>query len=191
MGQWKAGDHHVRSQQGRWDDARYGNADLTGEGFVDMGDFGEMSREWLSTGEGLASDLDGSGVVDVGDLAILAMQWLRPGKVLGKWTYDGYMSLAIDAGEIGAGWGAELWPHGKRINIGVYGGTVEASFSGQLDGNVADINEDGRVDLKDMRRVSEQWGIMGEPVAGDISRDGWVNLADIIVLAENWLWQQE
>jgi len=43
------------------------------------------------------------------------------------WILDAVTSPAIDAGDPNADWTAEPFPHGSRINLGVYGGTTEAS----------------------------------------------------------------
>jgi hypothetical protein len=43
------------------------------------------------------------------------------------WLVDAISSPCIDAGDPDASVGLEIHPHGQRINIGAYGGTVEAS----------------------------------------------------------------
>ncbi|MHC4312873.1 MAG: hypothetical protein ACYSW3_10465 [Planctomycetota bacterium] len=40
-----------------------------------------------------------------------------------SWVQDNVSSPCIDAGDPNSDWTAELWPHGKRINIGAYGGS--------------------------------------------------------------------
>jgi hypothetical protein len=45
-----------------------------------------------------------------------------------SWLIDDVTSLCIDAGGPNSDWTAELWPHGKRINMGAYGGTQQASM---------------------------------------------------------------
>ena len=52
----------------------------------------------------------------------------------GRWTVDGFVkdrvhSPAIDAGDPAASYGSEPIPHGRRLNLGRYGGTEEASLS--------------------------------------------------------------
>lgn len=39
-----------------------------------------------------------------------------------SWVKDNVTSPCIDAGDPNSDWTAELWPHGKRINMGAYGG---------------------------------------------------------------------
>lgn len=48
--------------------------------------------------------------------------------VLG-WVLDSMTSPCIDAGDPASEWSAEPWPHGDRINMGVYGGSSQASRS--------------------------------------------------------------
>ena len=45
------------------------------------------------------------------------------------WVSDAVTSPCIDAGDPDSDWTAETWPHGQRINLGVYGGTWQASLS--------------------------------------------------------------
>ena len=70
------------------------------------------------------------------------------------WTYDGVSSPLIDSGHPAAmGWTAEPDPNGRRLNIGLYGGTAEASRT-PVDGWLTLItlvdggNASGNVDLK-------------------------------------------
>jgi len=103
------------------------------------------------------------------------------------WVLDDVTSLCIDAGDPNSDWTAELWPHGKRINMGAYGGTSQASRSLSDAGNVADLNRDGIVDSADMRIMVDHWGT-DEPLC-DIGPmpfgDGIVDVQDLIVLAEH------
>lgn len=79
------------------------------------------------------------------------------------WIKDNVTSPCIDAGDMGGPIGFEPFPNGGIINIGVYGGTDEASKS-----------------------------FFGEPVcrtilAGDINHDCKINFKDFFFLAYNWL----
>ncbi|MHC4070796.1 MAG: right-handed parallel beta-helix repeat-containing protein [Planctomycetota bacterium] len=47
------------------------------------------------------------------------------------WVPDDVTSPCIDAGDPNSDWTGEIWPHGRRINMGAYGGTREASMSPQ------------------------------------------------------------
>ena len=46
-----------------------------------------------------------------------------------SWVQDAVTSPCIDTGDPDSDWTAELWPHGKRMNMGAYGGTPQASMS--------------------------------------------------------------
>ncbi len=72
------------------------------------------------------------------------------------WVADDVTSPCIDAGDPNSPVGPEPFPNGGRVNMGVYGGTCEASKSwfGAEPGpgvNAADLNGDGRVDAEDLR----------------------------------------
>jgi len=78
------------------------------------------------------------------------------------WVKDDVTSPCIDAGDANSPIGYEPFPNGGRINMGVYGGTAEASKS-----------------------------YFGEPVcetiiAGDINGDCKVDLTDLIILIQHW-----
>jgi hypothetical protein len=81
----------------------------------------------------------------------------------GRWTKDEVTSLCIDAGDPASPIGLEPFPNGGVINMGAYGGTIEASKS-----------------------------YFGEPVcetivAGDINGDCVVNFKDFALMAFHWL----
>jgi len=72
------------------------------------------------------------------------------------WVADDVTSPCIDAGDPNGPVGQEPFPNGGRVNMGVYGGTCEASKSwfGVASGpgiDAADLNGDGRVDAEDLR----------------------------------------
>ena len=99
------------------------------------------------------------------------------------WVSDSNTSLCIDAGEPTSDWTGELWPHGKRINIGAYGGTPQASMSLSDAGNVADLNNDGFVDFTDF--FTDKWLYEEILLPEDLNRDGIVNFADYAIFANN------
>jgi hypothetical protein len=103
------------------------------------------------------------------------------------WTKDDVTSLCIDAGDPNSDWAAELWPHGKRINMGAYGGTPEASMSLSAVGNVGDLNADDSMDARDLLILCEDWLIERLPTAADINRDSVVDFHDYAALAADWL----
>ena len=85
---------------------------------------------------------------------------------------------------------AELWPHGKLINIGAYGGTAEASMSTLGVGKAADCNNDGAVNAGDLFLIAEIWLRQQVLLAEDINRDNVVDLLDLAGLGRNWHWRE-
>ena len=188
--QWLEGDYHLQSTQGRWDPAVWTNADVNADGRVDLHDFYRLSRRWGHAANDGPEDFNDDGVVDFHDLLFFAGQFLTPGNDVGRWRLDLVDSVAIDAGDAAADWCGELFPHGKRVNLGVYGATMQASFSQSTAGNRADANRDGVVDMQDLTAVIEQWmNRPAVPLAADLDRDSRVNLRDFFWLSGNWLWQ--
>jgi hypothetical protein len=106
------------------------------------------------------------------------------------WVQDDATSPGIDAGDPNSNWTAELWPHGKRINMGAFAGTPQASMSLSTVGNVADFNADDAVDGQDLGIFTDMWLTEDVLLAEDTNRDGLVNLLDLAMLAEQWLWGQ-
>lgn len=104
-----------------------------------------------------------------------------------RWVYDTVTSPCVDAGDpADPNWTNELWPHGKRINMGAYGGTPEASMSSSEVGNVADLSHNDCVGLEDLMLFIEKWLVQDTLLAEDMDLDNRVNLKDFSILAENW-----
>lgn len=111
-----------------------------------------------------------------------------------SWVNDSLTSPCVDAGdpnESNSDWTAELWPHGRRINIGAYGGTVQASMSLSDAGNIADLNPDVNdandwVDYNDMLLLTDKWLSNEVSLAEDLDRNGIVDFADYAILVNNW-----
>jgi len=80
-----------------------------------------------------------------------------------SWVQDDVTSPCIDAGNPTGSIGWEPFPNGAVVNMGAYGGTVEASKS-WFDGPVCDT-----------------------PIAGDLNGDCVVNLLDLEILISHWL----
>jgi len=99
------------------------------------------------------------------------------------WKQDGSTSPCIDAGDPNTPWSAEPWPNGKRVNLGFYGGTVQAS----LYGNPADFNTDGIADLFDLSEFLEVWLSNCTSDFHDLSRDGRVDFDDFELFSRHWL----
>jgi hypothetical protein len=78
----------------------------------------------------------------------------------------------------------EPWPNGKRINMGAYGGTNQASKSG----NIVDFNVDGKVDFIDFAQLAGLWN---ESTTGieDLNGDDKVDIYDLDVFCIEWLKQ--
>ena len=104
-----------------------------------------------------------------------------------EWVYDEVTSPCIDAGEPSASWTEELYPHGMRVNMGAYGGTAEASMSLSRQGNIAELNNDGIVDLLDYAVMARGWGLAKPLLREDLNRDGLVDSSDLIQMAGYWL----
>ena len=139
----------------------------------------------------MEADLNVDGVVNIQDLLRLAQNYLSPNQPFtGAWVVDGSSSACLDLGDPGSNWRTELWPHGKRANLGAYGATNQASLSLSTTGNVADMNGDDFVGLFDASLFMGQWLAEAELLSEDFNRDGYVDLRDWAILANNWLWQQ-
>jgi len=107
-----------------------------------------------------------------------------------SWISDAVTSPCIDKGDPGSDWTEELWPHGKQINMGAFGGTPEASMSLITVGNAADLNNDGSVNIKDLPMLSDVWLAEDILLAEDINRDSFVDFLDFARLAQDWLWKE-
>jgi hypothetical protein len=105
---------------------------------------------------------------------------------ISEWVIDANFSQCIDAGDTNSDWSSEPWPNGKRINMGAYGGTNQASKSG----NLADFDVNGVVNLLDLMEFCSKWldeqgGIV------NLNLSGRVDFRDFAIFAENWLWEKE
>ncbi len=104
------------------------------------------------------------------------------------WVNDSVTSPCIDAGNPNSDWTAELWPHGKRINMGAYGGTPQASMSLSALGNIADLDNDDCVAYNDMELFSEKWLVQQLLLPEDLDRNGFIDFVDFAILANEWQW---
>ena len=135
---------------------------------------------------------DDNGTADQGDdfwvhgdyhLKSQAGRW-EPGDR--RWVKDDVTSHCIDAGDPGSDWKGELWPHGKRINLGAYGGTAQASMSLIELGNIADLDYNDSVNCGDLGFLTEDWLLEDVLLSSDLNRDGVVDSADFVIFARNW-----
>ena len=111
--------------------------------------------------------------------------------------YDEVTSRCIDAGNPGCSLGVEslsfpddpcnIWGENLRINMGAYGGTAEASIPPYDWAFLADLNNDGTVNLKDYSYQSADWLESDDCQPGDLNRDGVIDMNDIALLVEDWL----
>lgn len=101
-----------------------------------------------------------------------------------SWVSDTTTSPCIDAGDPNSSWENEPWANGKRINIGAFGGTEQASKNG----NPADFDINGSVDFEDFALFSEKWNNKKQCIQ-DLTLDSSVNHKDLDIFCENWLWQ--
>lgn len=103
-----------------------------------------------------------------------------------SWVQDYALSPCIDAGDPNSDWTEELWPHDKRINMGAYGGTPQASMSPSSIGNIADLNNDDKVDFGDLMLFTEKWLCDEVLLPEDLDRNGFVDFADYTIFADRW-----
>jgi len=104
-----------------------------------------------------------------------------------NWVQDDVTSPCIDTGDPNSDWTAELWPHGKRINMGAYGGTPQASMSPLTDfGYIADLNNDDKVDFGDLKLFTKEWQNEQPLLSEDLDRDGFVNFDDLAIFGLQW-----
>jgi len=181
-------DYHLKSQAGRWKSSIYTKLDPTGDSFIDLTDFAAFASSWHKQGESIPADLDSSGLVDLTDLQLLLDNYLDS-YLAGDWVIDNITSPCIDAGDTYCDWTAELWPHGRFINMGAFGGTKQASMSRSTAGNIADLNIDGVVNYEDLKLYSDKWLYQEALLSEDLNRNAIVSFADFAILANQWCWQ--
>jgi parallel beta-helix repeat protein len=104
------------------------------------------------------------------------------------WIKDVNTSPCIDAGDPNSDWTKELWPHGKRINMGAYGGTPEASMSLSAAGNIANLDNDpcDTIDLNDLDVFMNKWCYQEYLLAEDLDRNGRLDFNDFAIFARQY-----
>jgi len=177
------GDFHLQSTAGRWNPTFY-RVDLNSDGIINLVDFAILAGVWLQGGD-LPENLDNSGTVDWMDLELFAQYYLANSYEDG-WLSDSSTSPCVDAGEPNSDWSAEPWPNGKRINMGAYGGTNQASKNG----NLADFDVSGMVNFVDFAALAGKWMTHGDSIE-DLNSNGTIDYADVSIFAENWLWHKD
>jgi hypothetical protein len=176
-------DFHLQSTDGRWN-STFHRIDLNNDGIINLLDFAGLAGVWMHGGN-QPEDLDNSGVVDSVDLGLFSQYFLANSERNG-WISDASMSPCIDAGDPNYDWTSEPWPNGKRINMGAYGGTNQASKNG----NLADFDVSGKVDFADFAALAGKWATHGGFIE-DLNSDGMIDYADVGIFAKNWLWRKE
>ena len=106
-----------------------------------------------------------------------------------QWVCDEVTSPCIDAGDpADTGVLEELWPYGERINMGVYGGSAQASMSANTTGNIADLNHDESINQVDFGMFADDWMRQEVLMDCDLDRDNDNDMDDLILFIDNWLW---
>ena len=100
---------------------------------------------------------------------------------------DNVTSTCIDAGNPGCPLGDEPEDgNNVRINMGAYGGTVEASKTPANWRSIADLTNDWVVDFDDLGVFVGYWLDEGECIPSDLNRSQFVNFFDFAIFAEYW-----
>jgi len=87
--------------------------------------YSDVQGSWPGEGNIDADPLFADPAIGDYHLKSQAGRW-DPGSA--GWVQDNVTGPCIDAGNPNSDWTAEPWPHGERINMGAYGGTLEARF---------------------------------------------------------------
>jgi len=104
------------------------------------------------------------------------------------WVADLDTSPCVDAGSPGFSLGGEPdAPDNLRINMGVFGGTSEASKTPAGWSLLADLTNDGRVNFIDLAAQAAILGEQDNALPGDLDRNAAVDMADVVLLVEDWL----
>ncbi len=104
-----------------------------------------------------------------------------------SWVTDANISYCIDAGNPASSLGSEPNDTNNiRINMGAYGGTVEASRSPVGWSLLADLTNDGSVDFVDLRWWAEYWLDSGTDVPADLNRDQLADIVDFGFFGKGW-----
>jgi parallel beta-helix repeat protein len=131
-----------------------------------------------------------------GDYHLKSQGW-RWDKTANQWTWDNVTSRCIDAGSPGYSLGDEpmtllvdplnRFGVNKRIDMGCYGGTAEASMPPYDWALLSDMDNNGKVDFVDYSYLTQLYGSSGEKLDGDLNRDGKVDMKDLKLFAADWL----
>ena len=190
---WNGGDEIVNDEstttitysnvQGGWDGL--GNIDIEPE-FVQPG-------YWDPNG---TSDNSSDDFWVDGDYHLKSEGW-RWDMRRGVWTWDDVTSRCIDGGNPASLLGDEPlyvaadpnneFGVNRRINMGAYGGTAEASIGPDGWALLADLNNDGIVSFPDLAHQAARVQEHDTEPPGDLDRNGAVDMLDVALLVEDWL----
>ncbi|MGA1979599.1 MAG: right-handed parallel beta-helix repeat-containing protein [Sedimentisphaerales bacterium] len=116
-----------------------------------------------------------------------------------QWTWDDVTSRCIDAGNPGSPLADEpltlivdplnRWGQNLRIDMGFFGGTAEASMPPYDWALLADLTNDGLIDLADFAYQAADWLNSADQQPGDLNRNNLVDVSDLALLIEDWLKQ--
>ncbi|MBN1787716.1 MAG: right-handed parallel beta-helix repeat-containing protein [Sedimentisphaerales bacterium] len=70
----------------------------------------------------------------------------------------------------------------------IFDGTVDMGAD-EFVSNLADFNQDGIVDFKDIYVYSENWLQTASGLPADFVDDDFINFEDLVIFADNWLWR--
>ncbi len=163
----------------------------TGTGNIDMDPCFAETGFWDTNDTDDTSDDTWSA----GDYHLLSMsgRWVPsypspsdPNIMVSGWMTDEVSSPCIDAADPNAGFGDELWPHGKSLNMGAYGGTSQASLSQSNTGDIRDINNDNSVSMNDVSKLVDKWNSENAPLKEDLNLDGIIDVNDLAFFNGNW-----
>ena len=131
-----------------------------------------------------------------GDYHLKSSGW-RWDEIRQRWDYDNVTSRCIDAGNPGSPLADELltipddptnlYGENIRINMGAYGGTSQASMPPYDWSLLADLTNDGTVNLSDFAGQTTYWLQSDDQQPPDLNRDGSVNITDLSLLLSDWL----
>ena len=100
----------------------------------------------------------------------------------GAWVLDDVTSPCVNGGDPASDYSKEPFPHGRRVNVGAYGNTPEASKGTWI--LPGDANGDSRVDVLDLISIRNLLGSPTSPTGdtwwADVNMDGKVNVLDLI-----------
>lgn len=167
--------------------------DLTGDNFVNLLDYAKFAVAMKQFGNDLEQcDFDEDGKITLGDLEILFndyLIWQYPD----RWVKDNVTSPCIDAGNPAEPWQNEPLPNGRRINMGTYGNTPEASKSAATPMNMGNFNGGSRLYFQDYATAAKNQlsKIITLPLKKEnIDWNIQMNIFDLAILSESRLSQE-